>query len=149
MTRAVCPKEDDDVRAFAGALVVCVAWSALAVAAEVTVVKGHPRIWVLKDDVPRIRQRCQGAYQAEEAPPLSSATLRSAYSAEAAASAAKAGSSLRSTSTRDKRPSTRSIAQAALSGVEGRSLYEASGPAWAYGTRELALEAGYVLWDEQ
>ena len=53
------------MRTLAVALVVCVACSAVAVAGEAVVIKEHPRLWVLKGDIPRIRERCRGAYKAE------------------------------------------------------------------------------------
>ncbi len=53
------------MRTLAVALAVCVACSAVAVAGEAVVVKEHPRLWVLKGDIPRIRERCRGVHKAE------------------------------------------------------------------------------------
>ncbi len=85
------------MRTFGLALAVCVACSAVAVAGEAEVIKEHPRLWVLKDDIPSIRERCRGAYQAE----------------------------------------FEKIAAGGDGYLEG--TYEAGGPGWAYGTRELAF----------
>ena len=47
------------------AVVLTVAVSTAAAAAEVKVIGEHPRIWVRRGDIPRLRERSQGPYRAE------------------------------------------------------------------------------------